>query len=266
MKHSKTDILNAEKIGSLIGLSGRFTVCVKEKVGSTNLEIKERVGELDDLFLLVANDQSAGRGRLGRTFFSPPGSGVYFSLLMKERGRPGEVALITAAAGVAMCEAIFEVFGVSAGIKWVNDVYINGRKVCGILAECVPDPILEGIYGVILGVGVNVYPPEGGFPPEIADRAGAVCRERLQEGRNRLVASFINRFYALYSSGDIENVCRLYRGYDITIGKNITVISGDYSKDAVALSVDDHCRLEVMYPDGCREFLSTGEISIKLRP
>ena len=136
-------------------------VRVFREVDSTNLRLKEaaRAGMASAPCLLIADSQTAGRGRLGRTFVSPPGAGLYMSLLCAPPAGTGSGG-VTILAAVAVCRAIEELTGLSPKIKWVNDLFLGGKKVCGILAEG-----LEA--GVILGIGVNLISPPGGYPPEV---------------------------------------------------------------------------------------------------
>ena len=138
-----------------------------DETDSTNLRLKEgyRAGQLTPPFLLTADSQTAGRGRLGRSFLSPPGTGLYMSLLSAPP--PGaDCGLITVLAAVAVCRAIEEMTALQPKIKWVNDLFLRGKKVCGILAEGLGGP-------VIIGIGVNLRTPPGGYPPE-AGPAGAL--------------------------------------------------------------------------------------------
>ena len=147
------------------------TACVFEEVTSTNAVLKEYAKQgAPTHTCVVAAAQSAGRGRGTHTFYSPAATGIYFSMLLRPT-RGFAPADITATAAVAACEAIEELADVKAEIKWLNDIYISGKKVAGILAEC----FFEGdAPTVILGIGVNLLPPADGFPQEIASRACAV--------------------------------------------------------------------------------------------
>ncbi len=140
---------------------------VLAETDSTNLRLKEwyRFGQITPPYLLTADSQSAGRGRLGRSFLSPPGTGLYMSLLVSPP-EGTDCGLITVLAAVAVCRAIEGMTCLQPKIKWVNDLFLRGKKVCGILAEGLGGP-------VIIGVGVNLRTPAGGFPPE-AGPAGAL--------------------------------------------------------------------------------------------
>ncbi|MGN0307733.1 MAG: biotin--[acetyl-CoA-carboxylase] ligase, partial [Lachnospiraceae bacterium] len=167
-------------------------------------------------------------------------------------------------AAVAVCEAIEAVSEKKALIKWVNDIYVDSKKVCGILTEAsfgLEDGFLE--YAV-LGVGINVSPPKGGFPPELESIASSIFDQPQNDGKNRLAAEFLNRFMAHYSS--LEKGCYIqeYRNRSFVIGKKIQVILPHQTREALALDVDQDCRLLVEYENGKREYLSSGEISVKL--
>lgn len=171
---------------------------------------------------------------------------------------------LTTMAAVAVCEAMEAVSGEKAQIKWVNDIYVRGKKVCGILTEAsfgLEDGFLE--YAV-LGIGINVFPPEDGFPDEIKDIAGAVFREAQNDGKNQLAAEFLNRFMTYYSVPQKSDYVGNYRSRSMVIGKEIQVICSNGTKKATALDVDKDCRLIVEYEDGATESLYSGEISIKM--
>lgn len=256
------DVLDASYISSLLTPRHDVSIEVIDAVESTNSLMKTRAGELCEGHVIIADRQSGGRGRLGKTFFSPPGSGVYFSILLKPRTGVTDSVIVTSAAAVAACGAIHDVFGGDPWIKWVNDIYIGERKVCGILAESVLSPSGVPEY-IVLGVGFNVYQPDSGFPEEIKSIAGYLSEEKIKNGRNNLAASFIFRFLALYGDTARSRIIGLYRRLERTTGKNILVLSGDCARDAAAVGIDDDCRLVVRYPDGKEEALFSGEISIR---
>ena len=235
---------------------------VAPTVTSTNAVVRQQAAAgAEEGYTLLANCQTAGRGRLGRNFFSPAGTGLYLSLLL--RPRTGEqVAGLTTMAAVAACEAIEAVSGEAAGIKWVNDIFVRGRKACGILTEA-SFSLENGLPDyAVLGVGINVYPPAGGFPPELAEIAGFVFPEPQTGGKNRLAAAFLNRFMDSYAQpGDYA---RRYRSRSLAIGKPVQVLFPSGPKPAVALDVDEDCHLVVQYPDGTVQRLSSGEISVRL--
>ena len=224
---------------------------------STNTLIRER-SDKGEGYAIIANSQTNGRGRQGHSFYSPKDTGIYMSVLLHPNDT--DTDKITTIAAVAACDAISRVTGLDTQIKWVNDIYINGKKVAGILTEAVfkPDNSLDC---VILGIGINAYVPKCGFPDEIRDIAGAVYEIQTKNGKNILAAEFINRFMYYYKNS--TDYVKLYRRRCFVIGKEISVISPDGTRDAVASDIDDKCRLIVQYPDGSTAKLSSGEISIK---
>lgn len=232
---------------------------------STNVLLKERAGAgAKDGYVLLANSQTAGRGRLGRSFYSPGDTGVYMSLLLRPQGySPDQAVRLTTMAAVAACEAIEEVSGKEAQIKWVNDVYMDHKKVSGILTEAAFSLEDSGLDYIVVGIGINAYPPKEGFPPELEQIAGTVFQERRSDGKNRLAAAFLNHFMDCYAAGEKMDYAKEYRARSLVIGKEIRVISPTGQKEARALDVDEECRLVVQYGDGSRETLSSGEISIR---
>lgn len=211
---------------------------------------------------IVAGSQTQGRGRLGRSFFSPADTGIYLSLLLRPAGySPTQAVRVTTMAAVAACQAIEAVSGREAAIKWVNDIYMDGRKVSGILTEGAFNLEIGSLDYIILGIGINAYPPSMGFPQEIASTAGAVFPAAVSDGRNRLAAEFLNRFLAIYR-GDIDYAGE-YRTRSFLLGQNVNVLSPGGQRPAVALDVDGDCRLIVRYADGTVEALSSAEVSIR---
>jgi BirA family biotin operon repressor/biotin-[acetyl-CoA-carboxylase] ligase len=235
-----------------------------DKTTSTNDIIKEYAanGEKEG-FLLVSGEQTNGKGRMGRSFFSPGDTGVYMSLLLRPKIKPADAVLITTAAAVSVCEA-FEKLGVdNPQIKWVNDIFVNNKKVCGILTEASFGVDINTLDYAVLGIGVNMYEPENSFPEEIKDIAGAVFSEKSENLRNKFVAYFINSFFDCYENLESKKHCPSYAERCFVIGKDINVISGDSIKPAKALSVDENCGLLVRFNDGETAVLNSGEISVR---
>ncbi len=214
---------------------------------------------------VIAFAQTAGRGRRGRDFFSPEGTGLYLSILLRPEIAPERAVSMTTAAAVAVCEAVETVAGIQPGIKWVNDLFWEGRKVCGILTEAATAQTGKLRYAIV-GIGLNLFPPEGGFPPDLAEIAGSIWpagtvgREGL---RNRLAAEICSAFFRRWKMNPGENA-RAYGQRCFVPGKQVTVLSPRGAKAALAVAVDDQCRLLVRYPDGAEELLDSGEISLRV--
>ena len=261
-----SDVLTSGEIEkNLVGLRGKLNIEVKNTVTSTNAVLKEFAAKgAREGTVLAASEQTAGRGRFARSFFSPADSGVYMSILLRPSLSCEKAVHITTAAAVAVAEAAEELTGRKTGIKWVNDVLIENRKISGILTEAAINIESGTLDYAILGIGLNAYVPDGGFPDEISGIAGAIFDERKSGQRARLAARVLEKFFGFYESIGSPDCLEAYRKRCVVPGRKITVIAADGSKPATAVGIDDNYRLHVIYPDQSQEFLSSGEISIKL--
>lgn len=263
----ETDILSVQGIQKYLQpVCQGLELNVLPALHSTNTLAREKAMDgAPDGYTILANSQTGGRGRRGRAFYSPPDTGIYMSLILRPQHYSSQQAVgLTTMAAVAVCEAIEAVSGEKAEIKWVNDIYVRGKKVCGILTEAsfgLEDGCLE--YAV-LGIGINVSMPAGGFPDEIKEIAGAVFQKAQNDGKNHLAAECLNRFMTYYSKPQEAGYVEKYRSRSMVIGKEIEVISSSGTQKARALDVDENCRLIVEYEDGRKESLYSGEISIKV--
>lgn len=235
-------------------------------VTSTNTLVRARAekGEKEG-YVLIAGGQTAGRGRMERTFYSPEDTGLYMSVLLRPaRYSAQEAVRITTAAAVAMCRAIEDVSENKAEIKWVNDVFVGGKKVCGILTEASFSVENGSLAYVVLGVGVNAYEPKGGFPKELRPVAGAVYPSRQGGGKCRLAAAFLDRLFALYGDLACGGYMDDYRRRCFVIGNEADVAFAGGKRRALVLGVDGECRLIVRWcDDGSETTLAAGEISLR---
>lgn len=242
-------------------------LCVLSTVDSTNTYLKERAATLPDGYAVVADCQTAGRGRRGRSFLSPSGTGVYISLLLHPSLPLERINMITVGAAVALSEAIAETAGFTPDIKWVNDILKNGKKLCGILTEASVEAETGQLSYAIVGVGINVRTPKTGLPDEIRDIAG--CLEDFSPHpvrRNALAAAFFNHMescYQLIVSGNTEALIDRYRSFIHFLGEPITVIQNGEKQPATAVAIDSSGHL-VIEQDGRRSTMLAGEISIRL--
>lgn len=216
---------------------------------------------------VIAMQQTAGKGRLGRSFFSPR-EGIYLSIIIKPTFDLSKSVLVTAAAAVAVAQAIESVCGRHAQIKWVNDVYLDGKKICGTLTEGISDFETSHIESLVIGIGVNTSVKD--FPDELRDTVGAVDGDY---SRSALAAEIISRMLNFAENIESREFIQDYRKRSMVIGKNVTVYKGVYSvapekelegMPAKVLGIDDDGGLEVIYTDGKRETLTSGEISVRL--
>lgn len=240
-----------------------FDIHVERSVDSTNNVLKRlAAGGAPNGYMLFAQEQTAGRGRMGRSFFSPQ-NGIYMSLLLRPHTPPQRTLFFTTSAAVAVCRAVERMTELKAQIKWVNDVYIGPRKVCGILVE---SSIANGLTDwAVIGIGVNVTPPEGGFPAEISDRACALFAEgECHDGFiNRMAAALAEELYAVLKE-EHSKVAAEYRGRSMAIGMEVTAVDGGRERRCTVIDVDDEAALLVRLPDGSEEKLYSGEVRIRL--
>lgn len=262
-----SDILSPQGIRRFLKPEYRdLDLTVLPTAPSTNTLVREKANQgRPEGCIIIACEQTDGRGRYGRQFFSPVDSGVYLSLLLRPTAySPQQATCLTAAAAAAMCQAIEAVTGQQPGIKWVNDIFLHGKKVCGILTEAAVGLETGALNYMVLGAGVNLYPPAEGFPEEIQSIAGSVLERSCPEAKNRLVGEFLNRFWDFYSHPECRAYLEDYRARSLAIGRNVTVLSAGKAVSAYAYGIDDDFRLLVRYENGDTEALSYGEIRIQL--
>ena len=262
-----SDILSPQGIRRFLKPEYRdLDLTVLPTAPSTNALVREKANQgRPEGCIIIACEQTDGRGRYGRQFFSPVDSGVYLSLLLRPTAySPQQATCLTAAAAAAMCQAIEAVTGQQPGIKWVNDIFLHGKKVCGILTEAAVGLETGTLNYMVLGAGVNLYPPVKGFPEEIQPIAGSVLERSCPEAKNRLVGEFLNRFWDFYTHPECRAYLEDYRSRSLAIGQNVTVLSAGRAVSAYAYGIDDDFRLLVRYENGDTEALSYGEIRIQL--
>ena len=202
--------------------------------------------------VVIADSQSMGRGRLGRSFFSPSGTGVYMSIVLRPELTSEEAPQLTSLAAVAVSEAIELVAKVNVKIKWVNDIFLNKKKICGILTEASLD----------FESGINVGSTD--FPEELSEIATSIENETPSKiSRNHLIAEILNSLDRLLPEIKSGRYLEEVRNRSLVIGQDITVIKGSESYRAKALAIDNKGALIIEGPKGI-EALSSGEISIRL--
>jgi BirA family biotin operon repressor/biotin-[acetyl-CoA-carboxylase] ligase len=262
-----TDILSAQSISKYLAeYAGNFKIEVYKTVTSTNTVLKELAKQgAPEGMVVVAKAQTDGKGRMNRSFYSPADTGIYMSILLRPRFPMAESFLVTTSAAVAVAQAIEAVACREAKIKWVNDVYCDGKKTCGILTEASVDIESGGLEYAILGIGINVTAPKDGFHEEIKAIATAVFEAGCDgvDVKSRLAAEVLKRFWAYYVDLGSRAFLREYRERSLVIGKEVFVLGGDSSQKALVLDIDDQCHLKVQFEDGVTRLLSSGEVSIK---
>lgn len=234
-----------------------LSVFVFPEIDSTNDEAKRYVlrgGKAPAVFL--AETQHAGRGRMGRSFYSPAYTGIYLSLLICPK--ESDAVRITTAASVAVHRAVRSVTGISTRIKWVNDLYVEQKKVCGILAESF---VADADRYVIVGVGINLETED--FPKELRGTAGSLHPD-AKNLRNALAARVIREMYELFDGLATENFMDEYRAHSMVLGQAVTYTQNGVTRSGVAEAIDEMGRLQIALEDGTVALLSSGEISLRL--
>ena len=234
------------------------SITVLETVDSTNAYLKSRITETTPTgTTVIANCQTNGRGRLGKSFFSPSDTGIYMSIALKADA-VADISLITIAACVAVCAALESVADVRPQIKWVNDIFVNKKKVCGILAEAVTDPKSHIINAVVVGIGINITTQN--FPDNISNTAGAVGSGKIS--RNRIAAEVIDNLLRLCSDITDGRIIDEYRSRLMLIGKKICYTVQGAACRGTVLGINEHGNLIVQLADGSTDVLKSGEISL----
>ena len=270
---SSTEILRYYRARNQESLTLEPHVLLFDEIDSTNTECKRRIQELpygEDIFshipegtVFLSDYQTAGRGRMGKTFLSPKGSGLYFSILTKPKGQNKNPLVLTCHAAVAVKRAVQELFGIKLSIKWVNDLFYKRKKLVGILAEGQLSDSSSLTY-CIMGIGINLFLPESGFPEELSGIAGALFdynedkKENLN--RNQFLASILFHYFSLLDQDKVEEE---YRRENILLTKDILFTENhqDYRGRVEGILEDGslfvHCR------DGSTKIVSSGEVKEK---
>jgi len=255
--------LSAPLAGCLVG-SG--LLCL-DKIDSTNTECKRRaVSGAPEGLVVLAEEQTGGRGRLGRSFQSPRGCGLYLSALLRPRLEPQAVSDFTAWVAVAVCDGIEAACGLRPRIKWTNDLVLQGRKLCGILTELGLESETNALEYLVTGIGINVNHRPEDFSEEVRPMAVSLAQVLGRPvRRSELAVQVILALDRMYAAFPREKQAYLdrYRADCLTPGNQVQLITPASRQEARALEIDDDFRLVVELPDGTRKALSAGEASVR---
>ncbi len=260
-------IREGELAGPLAGCTVGSTLVCLDTIDSTNTECKRRaMSGAPHGLVVLSEEQTGGRGRLGRSFQSPRGCGLYLSALLRPQLPPDQVVDFTAYAAVAVCDGIEAVCGVRPQIKWTNDIVLQGKKLCGILTELGLESETNTLQYLVTGIGVNVNHGPEDFQDEVREIATslALCLGRPVR-RADLAAAIIralDRMCAGFPDNKAEYLDR-YRADCLTPGNQVQLITPVSRQEARAIAIDDDFRLVVEFPDGSRKALSAGEVSVR---
>ncbi|MFR8927045.1 MAG: biotin--[acetyl-CoA-carboxylase] ligase [Peptoniphilus senegalensis] len=238
-------------------------IIVYDEIDSTNTEAKRRLysSDVKDFTVIVSDMQKGGRGRTGKSFTSPKGSGVYFSIILhpKDSYDFSYFDLTTVKAAVAVAEGIKEATDKQAEIKWVNDLFLNGKKICGILSELDADFESRSVKSVIVGIGINVNEPRDDSFKDLKDIAGYIGTDVI---RNEILSSVLNAFYENNFIKSDKEIIDYYKKHSLVIGKELSFELNGKKYSAKGIDINDKGNLIV---DTGKEkiTLSSGEVSIK---
>lgn len=257
----ENDMLSAVGIADAIKHRVKgMSVYLHRTIDSTNNEAKRLIAEgKTGTALIVAEEQTAGRGRRGRDFFSPALTGIYMTFSFQSSMRLTDAVGITTATAVAVFLAIKDLTGVETEIKWVNDIYLHGKKICGILTEAISDFESGCVQNIIVGVGMNYQTTD--FPRELKGIAASLSPVGVN--RNRMIARIVDRLLDILN-GDVDYLA-IYRKHSLVLGKEIVYERGGVKHEARALDIDEEGGLVVAHTDGSQATLTSGEISLRLR-
>lgn len=265
MLSADTDIVSAESISKY--LKYNLDITVLSEIDSTNNYLKKLAsdGEKEGK-LVVACKQTKGKGRMGRSFYSPDNTGIYFSLLLRPKYSAEKSLFLTVMAAVAVAETAMVYSDADIKIKWVNDVYANGKKLCGILTEGSVSLENNGLDYAVIGIGVNVTAPESGFPDDIKNTATSVFPGNRAPGdaKSRIAGEVVNRILDMYYGKDTDYISR-YQKMSFLDGKAVNIINSDTIEPAVVIRIDENCRLVVKKENGEIKTLSSGDVSVRVK-
>ena len=237
---------------------------VLEEVDSTNNIVRELETEkAPNGVTVVAEHQTAGKGRIGRSFVSPQGTGLYMSVLVRPHFDLEFAPMITAAAACAAAEAVEELCRSRVMIKWVNDLYMNGKKICGILTEASLGLEMHELDCATIGIGINVRSIGRDFDSELKKRATSIEDETgVKVDRNRLCAAVLNRLEPYLGKISDRSFLKAYREREMLTGNMITAVVGNEKLMGEALGIDDNANLIIRLPYGEIKYLSSGEANM----
>lgn len=258
--HNKIDSTNIKNF--LINDLDNIDIYTFDSIDSTNTYLKNISSNIKNEFTtVVANEQTQGRGRLGRQFFSPANTGIYMSFIIKPDMSITDATFITTATSVAVCKAIENVTHLNPKIKWINDIYIENKKACGILAEAITDINSGNLAGIIIGIGINVNTTNDIFPENIKDIATALTISNKID-RNELIASILNEFHIIYNNP--QDYMEDYKKRSLILNKDIYYIQNGIKYYGTAIDFTENGGLVIIDNEGNKKTLTSGEISVRL--
>lgn len=255
------DLLSSEGIHAYLAEDlKQLPIYVYQQIGSTNTEAKQQaLNGAPHGTIILAEEQTQGRGRLGRKFYSPKGTGIYMSIILRPQLHLNQAIQVTTTVAVAICRVIEKLTNQNPHIKWVNDIYLGKQKICGILTEAVTDFESGQVEFIILGIGLNVNTVD--FPADLHEIAGSLNPKDVT--RNQLCAHLLNELFSLFSKLNDPQVLEEYKSKSNVLGNWITFMKNQESYEAFAEDINEQGGLIVRLKDDEKMILNSGEISIR---
>lgn len=263
--YETSDILSAEEIQlELTTPTPTLNITILDQSDSTMKDAKiAALNGQPNNTLIIANMQNNSRGRFGRSFFSKKDAGIYMSMLLRPNKKLEELAQYTVIMAVAVSKVIDDLAHIHTKIKWVNDIYINDKKVCGILSEALTEFESGQISSIVIGVGINYSLPQKEFPEELQKTATSLFpNEKPLINRNKIIAQIWNTFYELTTSPS-DDYLDYYRKKSLVLGKKVSFVQSGTTYEGLATAITNRGELIVALTDGSEKILSSGEISLK---
>jgi len=259
------DLLSPGELEDAARTVGRQVLCLSSVDSTNNVCRHKAVEGAPDGLAVLAGEQTSGRGRRGRSFQSLPGKGLYLSVLLRPKAELAQVSQLTAWTAVALCAALKRTAGVEGEIKWPNDVLLEGKKLCGILTELGLEAETGALEYVVVGIGVNVGQDEADFGPELAGIATSLRLHGIQLRRADLAQAVLEELDRMYADFPQERAAYLeeYRRRCVTVGRQVRILRGEEETPAEAIGVEEDFSLLVRLPDGRRERVTSGEVSVR---
>lgn len=258
------DVFSKSAIKKYLPTDFSGDIFIYDVLESTNTTAKSIAENVKENTLIIAKQQIAGRGRYGRTFYSPSQSGIYLSLILKPKTNIKDASLITCMVAVSVVRSLKKLYNLDAKIKWVNDIYINGKKVCGILTEANINIETSSFDYIIVGIGININPPTEGYDENIKDIATSVCENTsLPVFKNQLIGEIVSDIINNLKHFASCNFMKEYKYHSFIIGKKVDLVSQNKTETVTVLDITDNGRLKVIQKDNQIKEISSGEISLR---
>lgn len=240
----------------------KFDIKIFDTITSTNDFAKKLINTNDFQHgtTIISNTQTKGRGRFGKTFFSPANTGIYLSTIFDIHLKLQDISLITIISSIAVCNTIFKLTNLTPQIKWINDIYLNNKKVCGILVENINDNTNLTSKAIVVGIGINVSTET--FPEEIKNIATSIMQNKIS--RNIFIAELINNLFNLLKNIHDKNIIEEYKKLSLVLGKEISYIKNNITYFATATDINEYGNLIIKDNNGKISILDCNKISIKL--